>query len=299
MRNLLYLSLSLTTLLLAACGSDSKKSSTLPVDSKERISADFLRNVIANETLDRGFLDRALYTYDELDHACRDSIVRYASSVIDGPMIEGVQIIPEAERCEIDYDRGAKFNVLSGSIARTSYIGIHIVDDMVYDLNGYELDFKDLVLEIEGKAFTLNGRIHQPHAYEDQNTSSDNFSIRDDQGVLYRFSDLKRALSADEFATTQPYAMQGQLELSNIDQPYTVKFDMPTPWQIQAPNTLPTAGELKITDVSEPRKYLTLKATTQPEQSLYSAYIPKKTVARNLNVNWSDILISPSQYRLP
>jgi hypothetical protein len=300
MSKALYLSLAMGSILLASCGSDSKKdASTLPNDGPERISADFLRNVISNESLNRGFLDRALYTYDELGESCPDSVVYYASAVIDGPMIDGVEVNPEAPVCKINYDRGDAFIVRSGSIAKTSYFGIHTVDNVVYYQDGYELDFYDLVLDLNGKKFTLNGRVHQPHAYEAQYITSDNFNIRDSQGTLYSFSNLKRALPEDELAKTLFYSMTGELKVSNITQPYQVKFSMPTAWQITSPNILPTAGELRIQDVNEPRTYSILKATNKPEQTLYFAYLPNKVVAQNLTVYWRNILIDPDEYRIP
>lgn len=300
MHHSLYLSLALASLMLAACGSDSKKdASTLPIDGPERISADFFRDVISNESLDRGFLDRALYTYDELAERCPDSVVYYASDAIDGPVVEGVEIDPEGKVCQINYDRGDAFIVRSGSIAQTLYFGTHTLDNVVYERDGYELDFYDLVLEINGKKFTLNGRVHQPHAYEAQYMTSNDFSVRDQQGVLYLFSDLKRSLAVDELAATQVYSMSGDLKVSNTAQAYHVKFSMPRAWQISAPNTLPTAGELRIQDVDETRTYSILKATNTPEQSLYSAYMPNKVVAQNLTVYWRNILISPDRYVVP
>jgi hypothetical protein len=301
MRNFLYVVFILTPLLLWGCGSSSSKesASTLPIDSPERIHADFFRDLISNESLDRGFLDRALYAYDELANACPDSIVYYASSVIDGPAIEGIEVDPEMATCKIQYDRGAAFNIRSGSIARSSYFGIHMVDDMVYYKNGYELDFYDLVLDIEGEKFVLNGRVHQPHAYEAPYMTSDEFSIRTSQGVVYRFTDLKRALNNEDSSKTLEYAMSGELQLLNTAQPSHVKFNMPTAWKIQAGNSLPTSGELYIYDIQEPKTYLNLKATTTPEQSLYSAYLPNKIVAQNLTVYWRNILISPTEYQLP
>jgi hypothetical protein len=301
MRSLIYVGLGLSAVLLVGCGSDSKKdSSTLPHDSEERISADFFRNVISNETLNRGFLDRALYTHDELGQRCPDSVVYYASdAAIDGPIIEGVEIDPEAKVCQINYDHGDAFIVRSGSIAQTSYFGIHTVDNVVYYQDGYELDFYDLVLEINGEKFTLNGRVHHPHAYEAKYITSDNFSVQRTDGSSYIFSNLKRALPSDELATTQSYSMSGELKVGGSAGPYHVKFEMPRAWQVTAPNTRPTAGELKISDVDEPRNYLTLRATNNPDQALYSAYSVEKTIAHNLTVYWSNVLISPDDYVLP
>lgn len=300
MSKLLCLSLALSTVFVAGCGSDSKKNaSTLPKDGPERISADFLRNVISNESLNRGFLDRGLYTYDELAERCPDSVLYYASATVDGPAVEGIEVDPEAAVCRIAYDHGDDFIVRSGSIAKTSYFGIHSVDNVVYYQDGYELDFYDLVLDLNGQKFTLNGRIHQPHAYEAQYITSQDFSIADSQGTQYLFTDLKRALPEDEFATTQRYAMSGELKVTTASTPYHVKFSTPTAWQIKAPNTLPNAGELRIQDVADSRTYSSLKATNQPEQTLYSAYLPNKIVAQNLTVYWRNILIEPSQYRVP
>ena len=299
MTKLLYLSLAVGSLLLASCGSDSKKNaSTFPNDSAERISADFLRNMISNESLDRGFLDRALYSYDELAESCPDSFAYYASDAIDGPIVDGLEIDPEAPVCTINYDRGDAFILRSGSIAKTAYFGLHTIDNVVYYKDGYDLDFYDLVLDINGKKFTLNGGIHQPHAYEALYMTSDDFSIRDAEGTLYQFSDFKRALPEDEFANTRRYAISGELKISGTREPYQVKFSMPTPWRMTAPARLPHAGELRIQDVADSRNYLVLKATQQPEQTLYSAYWDNKIVAQNLTVYWRNILIEPSQYRI-
>lgn len=248
--------------------------------------AQFFLNSITSETLNYGFIDRLIFAAQNIAQTCPQSVMGYGLGSDDAI---NYQIY---STCSVAYPRGTNFSLRAGTYSQKitpKPTDTNLVEDVYFNFN-------DVIMQIEGKQFKINGILNRAkHKNHDVILSSNDLNISSSNNVKYQFNKFASIVSQNSGSTTQQ--TNGELKVFSTT-PYHVQFNNLNPWKTKVNDDYPIQGELKISYVNDASRYLTVKASTNPNTAIYHLEVAKNVLFNHVSRPWSEIIISPAQYQL-
>ena len=299
-KNVIFIGLVSTGLLLAGCGSsddsyyddfntvDPNPTDPEPSDpvlsetekAEANRTATFFLNTVTAESLNHGLLDRVLSLQKEMLNVQQNSACYQATIIASNNY-------SLTKNCTVAYDVNQPFQGISGAFSQTSNAS---------DPSNLTTTFNNLKLRVDEADFTFNGTLSVQVNSADEIYSTNDLVISTSTGEKFKFKDF--SLKTTQSATSIQQEVIGTIETEGFDSAYKVSFKSITPWQRNPTvSAYPMMGKLRVEYSNDTSTYLTVTALNTSSATYY-AQKGSYVIADNLSLTWPQIIVSPAQYQL-